>query len=139
MALWTCAGCFTHYAVGLPACPQCASTDHHEEGTMPKITVHGGPSNAWLVGEPGPELLDLPGGNTVQPEPEEEPSPGNSSETSSSKAAPSPKTNASAARSRARTTGSHSSKGRTASSTAGGTGGAQEDAASETADSEDQA
>lgn len=45
--LWHCQGCSTAYAVGLLACPQCGSTDYVEEGSedMPKITVHGGPSN----------------------------------------------------------------------------------------------
>jgi hypothetical protein len=34
------------YSVGAARCPQCGSTEHVEEGqeSMPKITVHGGPS-----------------------------------------------------------------------------------------------
>jgi len=47
MVLWLCSACTAGYAVGLAACPQCGSTDHVEEGQdMPKITVHGGPTNA---------------------------------------------------------------------------------------------
>jgi len=47
MTLWACRGCPAKYSVGAPACPHCGSTDHYEEGSvMPKITVHGGPSNA---------------------------------------------------------------------------------------------
>jgi hypothetical protein len=68
---------------------------------MPKITAHGGPSNAV---EPTHETDDL----TAHDAPEEEPSPGNSSETSSEKPRTSPKRNASADRSRARTTESPS-------------------------------
>lgn len=54
MALNECAGCTTLFAVGMRACPHCRSTDFVEQGQdMPKITEHGGPSNA---AEPGPEL-----------------------------------------------------------------------------------
>lgn len=54
--LWECAECTCRYSVGAPACPQCGSTDHYEEGSedMPKITVHGGPSN---IDDPAPENL----------------------------------------------------------------------------------
>jgi hypothetical protein len=99
--------CSAAYAPGQSSCPNCQSREYIEEGVMPKITVHGGATNdaeTVLVGEPGPELLDLPSGATVHPEPEEESSPGNSSETSSEKPQPSQKPNASKARSRARTT-----------------------------------
>lgn len=54
MALRVCDGCSTAYAVGLPVCPHCGGTDHHEEGTMPKITRHGGPT---VAGEPSTEAL----------------------------------------------------------------------------------
>jgi DNA-binding helix-hairpin-helix protein with protein kinase domain len=111
MALLVCADCSTVYAVGLSACPHCLSTDREEDHLMPKISIHGGPTNdaePVVVGEPGPEVTDLPDGTPVQPQPEEEPSPGNSSETSSEKPPTSPKRNASAARSRARTTESPS-------------------------------
>lgn len=48
MAAWVCAECTTTYSVGAPRCPHCGSTEHTEEGqeSMPKITVHGGPSIA---------------------------------------------------------------------------------------------
>jgi hypothetical protein len=46
--LWRCRRCGTRFAVGLPYCPQCTSTDHEEDGAMPKNTVHGGTSNADL-------------------------------------------------------------------------------------------
>ncbi|MGW1616374.1 hypothetical protein ACWCQZ_44400 [Streptomyces sp. NPDC002285] len=46
MALRRCRECTTTFAVGLPACPHCASTDHEEDGAMPKITRHGGPTIA---------------------------------------------------------------------------------------------
>lgn len=131
MALWWCAGCSAAFAVGLSACPQCGSTSHTEEEPMPKITVHGGPSNdadpgrAEWIGEAGPELLDVPDGATVLPTAEEEPSPGNSSETSSPKPASSPKQSGSKGRSRARTTANPSGQAPTDSSTARGTDGGQ--------------
>lgn len=65
MALWICARCSAAYAVGAPGCPQCQCTDYLEADPMPKITVHGGATNAddteagdasQPVGEPGPEL-----------------------------------------------------------------------------------
>ena len=43
MALWACNECGTAYAVGLPWCPYCHSTDHEEDG-VPKITTWGGAS-----------------------------------------------------------------------------------------------
>lgn len=47
MALSVCQDCTTRFAVGLLVCPHCRSTRFYEEGSvMPKITVHGGPSNA---------------------------------------------------------------------------------------------
>lgn len=47
MALWVCEGCGTRYAVGLSSCPRCRSKAFHEEGaSVPKITVHGGATNA---------------------------------------------------------------------------------------------
>lgn len=101
MALWICLDCSAAYAVGQSRCPNCRSEDYIEEGTMPKITVHGGPTND---AEPA-----IPDDDTAAPaSPEEEPSPGNSSETSPEKPAPSTKPSSSAARSRVRTTGSRS-------------------------------
>jgi hypothetical protein len=43
MALWRCGACGTAYAVGLPACPHCHSTDYEEDGVA-KITTGGGAS-----------------------------------------------------------------------------------------------
>ncbi len=68
MTLWACGSCPTKYSVGAPACPHCGSPEHYEEGSvMPKITVHGGPSNASdpasgpvTVGERRPEPVSLP-------------------------------------------------------------------------------
>lgn len=96
MALLVCTGCSTAYSVGAPRCPHCLSTVYEEDHPMPKITVHGGPSND---AEDNTPVDDVPAET-----PEEEPSPGNSSETSSEKPSASPKKSASAARSHARTT-----------------------------------
>lgn len=65
VSLWVCDDCTTRYAVGLAACPHCGSGDYrpaHEvdrdgpadertEDDMPKITVHGGPTNAAATAE----------------------------------------------------------------------------------------
>lgn len=53
MATWECRECTALYAPGAPACPQCGTNDpvkeaeqlQRERELMPKITVHGGPSN----------------------------------------------------------------------------------------------
>lgn len=104
MALWLCLDCSAAYSVGQSRCPNCQSTDYIEEGVMPKITVHGGATNDALAGELGPELADMPDGDTVQPSPEEEPSPGSNSATSSPKPESSSAPTTSSRRSRARTT-----------------------------------
>lgn len=70
---------------------------------MPKITVHGGATNATAT-DPAP--VHLPDDEPATPE--EEPSPGNSSETSPEKQPSSEKPSGSKARSRARTTESPS-------------------------------
>lgn len=44
MSLNVCAHCTTKFAIGLPHCPQCGNADYYEEGSMAKITRHGGPS-----------------------------------------------------------------------------------------------
>jgi hypothetical protein len=40
-----CECCGTKCAADLTRCPHCGATDLHEEGEMPKITVHNGPSH----------------------------------------------------------------------------------------------
>lgn len=32
MAAWVCRGCTAVYSVGAPACPQCGSSEHAEQG-----------------------------------------------------------------------------------------------------------
>lgn len=137
MSLLVCLDCTTAYAVGVPLCPHCGSERRAEQGTaaamglhargvkeetMPKITVHGGPSNAadeQPVSAPAAESEVTP----EQVAGEEESSPGSSSETSSPKAESSPETSAPGPQKPARTTGSRSRKGRAGSSTAGSAGG----------------
>lgn len=46
MTLQVCDCCGTKCAADLTCCPHCSGTDLHEEGTVPKITVHGGPTDA---------------------------------------------------------------------------------------------
>jgi len=53
VTLNVCAHCTSKFSVGALHCPQCGNADYYEEGTMPKITRHGGPSYA---GEPGGEV-----------------------------------------------------------------------------------
>lgn len=135
MALNECRGCTTAFAVGLRACPHCRSTDFVEQGQdMPKITAHGGPSNA---ADPGPELtastgavIATSGAWADEPEPadtdtvEEESSPGTSSSTSSETPSSEPEPSEPPTPSRAPTTASRSRKGRTGSRSASGTAGA---------------
>jgi len=45
MALWVCDDCTTKYAVGLSRCPRCHSESFHEDGEMPKISKHAGPTH----------------------------------------------------------------------------------------------
>lgn len=62
MSTWECRECTAAYAPDAPACPHCRANDPIEEAeqlrreneAMPKITVHGGPSNAD-TGEGMPE------------------------------------------------------------------------------------
>jgi hypothetical protein len=92
-----------------------------EEGAdVPKITVHGGATNA---------ATDAEGGEESSPTPE---APGTSSPTSSAKEPNSPKTNDSEDPSPAPTTGSRSRRARTGSSSAKSTGGGQTAATSDT-------
>lgn len=67
MALWICDTCTTAYAVGLFRCPRCHGTDFHEEGTMPKISVTGGATNA---GDGLP--VEEPTSTAPEPEPVDE-------------------------------------------------------------------
>lgn len=112
-----CAGCGCHMYRVVPWPPV---TD--TENTMPKITRHGGSTNAaaqvTVSGEHGPETVALAAGGS------EGVSAGSSSETSSEKPPPAPKTSGADHPKRARTTGNRSKPGRTDSSSAGGTDGA---------------
>jgi hypothetical protein len=148
MALRLCRECTTRFAVGLPACPQCGSTDHEEDGAMPKITRHGGPTiaGAAVVGgswsnEGDPDVWPEPEQADEAPAAEgsEEPSPGSSSETSPEKPSSEPGTKPAARRRPARMTASPSKKARTATSSASGTAGGQEDGTSETDSTADEA
>lgn len=139
MALSVCVDCTTKYAVGLPKCPQCRSTNCVEDGQpMAKITAHGGPSDKTL-NEPDAEVGDAPESEPVaaeesQPAVEggEESSPGTSSSTSTEtqpeKSEPSSKPDPSPVP----TTASRSRKGRTGSRSASGTDGGPGAGTSET-------
>lgn len=124
-----CATCGLHVTY-IPDEPQ------QEEVDMPKVTVHTGPSNeaAELLaadgeqseqGQPAgqPEPADAEGGEDV--------SPSTSSSTSSEKPQTSPGTSETETPKPALKTASRSGKGRTASSTARSTGGAQTDSAAD--------
>lgn len=138
MTLWTCLACTTRYAVGLPACPHCRSTDYEEDGAMPKITRHGGPSvagaqvvgGAWSDSSGSDEWPDLSAEPGQQDEGGEESSPGSSSQTSPEKPETSPETSAPALPRRARTTASRSRKAPTGASTAPTTDGGPEETTS---------
>ena len=47
--LLVCGWCTTKFAVGIEHCPQCGNADYYPEGTMAKITKHGGPSQVGAV------------------------------------------------------------------------------------------
>ncbi len=136
MALSVCAECTTKYAVGLPKCPHCGSTDHVEDGQpMPKITVHGGPSDKTLpVDEP--EADEAPAVE-LAPEPEggEESSPGSSSSASTETQQPNSEPSSKSSPKPARKTASRSAKGRTENSSAPSTDGGQETGTSAADDS----
>lgn len=126
MALNTCAGCTTKFAVGLARCPHCRSTEFQEDGDMPKITRHGGPSVAGIsIGEArwGDGDEEASAGAAGPETVEEESSPGNSSETSSETPSPEPETNETPTPSRARKTASRSKKAPTGDSSAPSTDG----------------
>src|ERR671919_337223 len=131
MAAWVCVECTTTYSVGAPCCPHCGSTEHTEEGAMPKIPRHGGPTiaGASVVGgqwtnEGDPDVWPEP----ADEEEGEESSPGSSSSTSDEKPPSEPEPSEKPTPSRARTTASRSKKVATdKGSTARSTGGDQED------------
>lgn len=108
-----CAGC----GYDMPAVTSWPPVTESEEDTVPKITVHGGPSHAADI-PAEPEADETAEGS-------EEPSAGSSSETSFEKSETSPETSSPAPQKRARTTGSRSAKGRTDSSSARSTDGDQ--------------
>ena len=131
MALNECADCTTAFAVGLPRCPHCRSTDFAEQGQdMPKITEHGGATNARaevtlnggvrMAGEwePEPPPVDNPDEQTEGSEPS---SAGSSSQTSSETPPNKPEPSEPDPPKPARATASRSRKARTGSSTASGT------------------
>ncbi len=85
-----CSGCGTRFAIGFLACPRCRTVAplyarHMEGAQVPRITVAGGASNpdalpgeagyveqaaaeqnaVEIRGEHGPELTDMPPGQTV--------------------------------------------------------------------------
>lgn len=136
MALNVCAACTTAFAVGLPCCPHCRSTDFAEQGQdMPKITVSGGPTNAraeavltggvrmtgeWEPAEAPPIVEDL-GEPDEQAEGSEQPSAGSSSQTSSETPPSVPEPSETDHPKPAPATASRSKRARTGSSTARGT------------------
>jgi predicted nucleic acid-binding Zn-ribbon protein len=83
VALWICTSCTAAYAVGLPACPQCGSSEYEQEHEhMAKISK-AGPSyepgkdpneppaepETTFVGESGPELeLPADGAGAAEPQ-----------------------------------------------------------------------
>ena len=109
-----CAGCGLDMPTVAPWPPVTESEDEH----MPKITVHGGASNA------AEDVTDAEDGEDV--------SAGSSSETSSEKDSSSPETSEQPSQSPAPTTASRSKKARTGSRSAASTDGGQTAGTSET-------
>lgn len=103
--------------------------DEREEDSVPKVTVHTGPSHeaAEAAGEEGPWTKPADEADDEQ-EGSEQPSPGVSSSTSSETPDSSPKTSDSEDPSPAPTTASRSPKARTGASTARSTGGGRKTA-----------
>lgn len=50
MSLNVCAHCTTRFSIGALHCPQCGNADYYEEGTMAKITRHGGATTVHDIG-----------------------------------------------------------------------------------------
>lgn len=144
MAAWVCDSCTAVYSVGAPCCPHCRATDYTEQGEepMPKITVHGGASNAAdpeTAGAAEPPASAAPAPDdevtTDQPLTEEDverlrehyaggaSSPGKSSSPSSETPEQSTEQSETAAPSPARTTASRSKKAQTGASAPGTDGG----------------
>ena len=113
--LWSCLECSTRYALDLRACPHCGSA-RREEDDMPKISVHGGASDAQYI------VKDQPTAE-VPAEGSERPSAGSSSSTSPQKTASTSKKSAATRPRRARMTESHSSPDPEVNSSAPGTAG----------------
>lgn len=60
MSLNVCAHCTTKFSIGALHCPQCGNADYYEEGSMPKITRHGGPSYVGEFATGGEVPADAP-------------------------------------------------------------------------------
>lgn len=69
MSLMTCRACTCRCAVGLPRCPQCGGRDLIEGVIeVPKVTVHGGASNAAeSPPAPAPEVVEVAAGPVDTP------------------------------------------------------------------------
>lgn len=67
MTTWQCQGCPAVYAVGLPACPACGSTEYEEYGVMPKISNGAGATDAQGVVGTAPEDIPAAGGDQGEP------------------------------------------------------------------------
>jgi hypothetical protein len=111
-----CAGC----GLDMPTVAPWPLINEAEDDTMPKIHVHGEPTNAADIPA---EPVDGPGGG-------EDVSAGSSSETSSEKEQSSPEPSEKPGPKRARTTGNRSGRARTAGSSAPSTDGGPADATS---------
>jgi hypothetical protein len=109
MSLWGCADCSTAYSVGAPACPHCGSTNAFKEGSVPKITRHGGPTDI------NAEVAEVEGGD--------ESSPGTSSSASEEKQPTASATSRTGRRKHARTTANRSVKDPAESASAASTDG----------------
>ena len=63
MSLNVCGYCTARFSIGAEHCPQCGNADYYLEGSMAKITRHGG---ATLVGE----TVELPAEPVAESAPE---------------------------------------------------------------------
>ncbi len=109
MSLWGCADCTTAYSVGAPACPHCGSTNVLKEGSVPKISRLGGPTDI------NDEVAEVEGGD--------ESSLGTSSSASDEKPLKNSATSKTGRRKPARTTASRSEKDPAESGSAASTDG----------------